>query len=246
VSEDPAPVRAAIDAHGLTRRFGAHVAVDRLDLSIPARTTFGLLGPNGAGKTTFIRMVTGYLLPSAGRISVEGLSPILDPVAVRRRLGFVMETSCLYPELRVLGFLEFLGGVRGLSGAQLRRAVEDSIERFHLTAVTQRRIGNLSKGFQQRVSLAQAFLHDPSLVIVDEPTLGLDPVQQAEVQELLARLRGERTVLLSTHDLQEARRLAEHVAVLNRGRLAAQGPTESVLGGGDALALFRDPLPEGG
>jgi ABC-2 type transport system ATP-binding protein len=236
VSEESATERVAIDARELTRRFGAHVAVDRLDLSIPARTTFGLLGPNGAGKTTFI--------PSAGSISVEGLSPILDPVAVRRRLGFVMETSCLYPELRVLGFLNFLGGVRGLSGAHLRRAVENSIERFHLTAVTQRRIGNLSKGFQQRVSLAQAFLHDPPLVIVDEPTQGLDPVQQAEVQELLARLRGERTVLLCTHDLHEARKLAARVAVLNRGRLAAQGPTEHVLGGGDALALFRDRSPE--
>jgi ABC-2 type transport system ATP-binding protein len=244
VSEESAAERVAIDARELTRRFGAHVAVDRLDLSIPARTTFGLLGPNGAGKTTFIRMVTGYLLPSSGSISVDGISPILDPVAVRRRLGFVMETSCLYPELRVLGFLNFLGGVRGLSGAHLRRAVESSIERFHLTAVTQRRIGNLSKGFQQRVSLAQAFLHDPPLVIVDEPTEGLDPVQQAEVQELLARLRGERTVLLCTHDLHEARKLAARVAVLNRGRLAAQGPTERVLGGSDALALFRDPLPE--
>ena len=244
MSEASAAECAAIEARGLTRRFGAHVAVDRIDLSIPARTTFGLLGPNGAGKTTFIRMVTGYLLPSTGSIRVEGLSPILDPVAVQRRLGFVMETSCLYPELRVRGFLNFLGGVRGLSGAPLRRAVERCIERFYLTAVAQRRVGNLSKGFQQRVSLAQAFLHDPPLLIVDEPTVGLDPVQQAEVQDLLARLRGERTVLLCTHDLHEARKLAAHVAVLNRGRLAAQGPTERVLGGGDALALFGDPVPE--
>ncbi|HEY5659030.1 MAG TPA: ABC transporter ATP-binding protein [Myxococcota bacterium] len=242
--QDPAAERVAIEARGLTRRFGAHLAVDRLDLRIPAQTTFGLLGPNGAGKTTFIRMVTGYLLPSAGDLTVEGLSPIVDPVAVRRRVGFVMETSRLYPELRVLGFLNFLGGVRGLSGARLRRAVDSALERFHLTAVTQRRIGNLSKGFQQRVSLAQAFLHDPPLIVVDEPTEGLDPVQQAEVQSMLASLHGERTVLLCTHDLHEARKLTSRAAVLNRGRLAAQGPTERVLGEGDALALFRDPQPE--
>ncbi len=229
----------AIEARGLTRRFGEHVAVDRLDLSIPANTTFGLLGANGAGKTTFIRMVTGYLLPSEGEITVDGLSPSVSPAEVRQRLGFVMETSRLYPELRVEGFLRFAGGARGLAGAALREAVERVIEQFFLQAVTRRLVGNLSKGYQQRVSLAQAFLHDPPLVIVDEPTGGLDPVQQAEVQGTLAALRGARTVVLCTHDLGEARRLASHVAVLRAGRLVAEGATDEVLGGEDPMALFR-------
>jgi ABC-2 type transport system ATP-binding protein len=238
--EDAPADAPAIEAVRLTRRFGDHVVVRDLDLRIPARTTYGLLGANGAGKTTFIRMVTGFLLPSSGSVRVQGLSPALEPARVHRQLGFVMETSRLYPELRVRGFLRFAAGVRGLSGADLDAAVDGAVERFHLGAVERRLIGNLSKGYQQRVSLAQAFLHDPPLVIVDEPTGGLDPVQRADVQALLATLRGERTVLLCTHDLHEARALTSRVAVLHAGRLAVEGPTRSVLDGDDALALFRE------
>jgi ABC-2 type transport system ATP-binding protein len=227
-------------AEQLTRRFGEHVAVDALDLSIPANTTFGLLGANGAGKTTFIRLVTGFLLPSAGRVRVGGISPVERPRAVHERIGFVMETSRLYPELRVEGFLHFAGGARGLRGARLAEAVERALARFGLAAAARRVIGNLSKGFQQRVSLAQAFLHDPPLLIVDEPTGGLDPVQRDEVQGLLAAVAGARTVLLCTHDLDEARRLATRVAVLRAGRLVAEGSTDEVLGGADPLALFRN------
>jgi ABC-2 type transport system ATP-binding protein len=228
-----------VEAQKLTRRFGGHVAVDALDLVIPANTTYGLLGPNGAGKTTFIRMVTGFLLPSAGRIRVGGASPVEAPRAVREQLGFVMETSRLYPELRVESFLRFAAGARGLGGARRREAVARGIARFGLSAVARRPIGNLSKGYQQRVSLAQAFLHDPPLLIVDEPTGGLDPVQQDEVQGLLADLAGTRTILLCTHDLAEARRLATRVAVLRAGRLVAEGTTGEVLGGADPLELFR-------
>jgi ABC-2 type transport system ATP-binding protein len=228
-----------IEARGLTRRFGDRVAVDALDLTVPGNTTFGLLGANGAGKTTFIRMVTGVLLPSEGRVMVDGLSPAKDPARVRQRLGFVMETSRLYPELRVRGFLRFAAGARGLAGDARDAAIERGLERFHLLDVADRLVGNLSKGYQQRVSLAQAFLHEPPLVIVDEPTGGLDPVQQEEVQAVLAALRGERTVLLCTHDLHEARTLTSRAAVLSAGRLVAEGPTDEVLGRDDALALFR-------
>ncbi len=234
----------AIEARGLTRRFGDHVAVDRLDLAIPARQTFGLLGANGAGKTTFIRMVTGYLLPSAGEVRVHGHSPTRDARAVHRSLGFVMETSRLYPELRVEGFLRFAGGARSLRGRELDAAVERVLTRFELTPVARRLVGNLSKGYQQRVSLAQAFLHDPPLVIVDEPTGGLDPVQRALVQQALESLRGERTVVLCTHDLDEARRLTSRVAVLATGQLLREGPTAEVLDGGDPLRLFRPRAEE--
>ena len=226
-------------AEKLTRRFGDHVAVDALDLVVPANTTFGLLGPNGAGKTTFIRLVTGFLLPTAGRVRVAGYSPIDRPRAVHERIGFVMETSRLYPDMRVAGFLRFAGGARGLCGARLAEAVERVSERFGLAAVSRRPIGNLSKGYQQRVSLAQAFLHDPPLLIVDEPTGGLDPVQQDEVQSLIADLAGARTVLLCTHDLGEARRLTSRVAVLRAGRLVAEGATDELLGRADPLDLFR-------
>lgn len=230
-------------ATNLTRRFGQHVALDGLNLKVEPGSCCGLLGANGAGKTTFIRMVTGFLLPSSGELTVGGVSPARHPHAVNARLGFVMETSRLYPELRVLGLLRFLGGARGLRGPALADAVERVVERFELGAVARRMVGNLSKGFQQRVSLAQAFLHDPPLVIVDEPTGGLDPVQRGEVQQILRGLRGERTVLLCTHDLEEARSLADRVAVLNAGRLVAEGPTSELLADSKALNLFRATAP---
>jgi ABC-2 type transport system ATP-binding protein len=143
--------------------------------------------------------------------------------------------------LRVRGFLRFAGGVRGLAGAPLRDAVGRALARFALEDVALRPIGNLSKGYQQRVNLAQAFLHDPALLIVDEPTAGLDPLQQAEVRRELLGAAGERTLLLCTHDLGEARELTRRVAVLSRGRLVACGPTAEILGAGDPLALFRGP-----
>jgi ABC-2 type transport system ATP-binding protein len=177
---------------------------------------------------------------------VAGISPADDPARVQARIGYVMETSRLYPELRVQGFLRFLAGARGLARAEREAAVERAIERFELAPVAKRLVGNLSKGYQQRVSLAQAFLHDPPLVIVDEPTGGLDPVQRREVQELLRALRGERTILLSTHDLGEARELADRVAVLHAGRLVAEGAAAELLGRGDPLELFRAAPAEAG
>jgi ABC-2 type transport system ATP-binding protein len=228
-----------IAARGLSRRFGEHRALEGVDLEVPAGTIFGLLGANGAGKTTFIRLVTGYLLPSAGTLRVGGLDPAEQPSRVQARIGYVMETSRLYPELRVCGLLRFLAAARGLARPEREAAVERAVERFGLGGVARRLVGNLSKGYQQRVSLAQAFLHDPPLVIVDEPTGGLDPHQQREVQDRLRELSGERTILLCTHDLAEARELCSRVAVLDAGRLVAEGPTAAVLGAGDPLALFR-------
>ncbi len=232
---------ARVEASELTRRFGPNLALDGLSLVIEPGETLGLLGANGAGKTTFIRLVTGYLLPTAGRVAVDGLSPATDAGAVHARLGYVAETSRLYPDLRVESFLRFAGAIHGLAGGALSAAVEGALERFSLRGVAHRLVGNLSKGFQQRVSLAQAFLHDPALLIVDEPTSGLDPLQQDEVDGVLAGLRGERTVILCTHDLAEARALASRVAVLRQGRLVASGPTAEVLGGPDPLSLFRAP-----
>lgn len=229
---------ARIEARDLTRRFGPHTALDRLSFDIDRGETFGLLGANGAGKTTFIRMVTGYLVPTSGSLTVDGVSPASNPRAVQRQLGYVAETSRLYPELGVEAFLRFAGRARGLERATLKEAVERTLARFDLSAVARRLIGNLSKGYQQRVSLAQAFLHDPSLLIVDEPTSGLDPLQRAEVQSILAELQGQRTVILCTHDLAEARALTTRVAVLSQGRLMKIGATDEVLGEGDPLALF--------
>jgi ABC-2 type transport system ATP-binding protein len=236
----PAQARtgAAVEARGLTRRFGDHVALAGLDLRVEPGEAFGLLGANGAGKTTFLRLATGFLLPSAGRIEVDGRSPADDPRSVSRWLGFVAETTRLYPELRVRRLLAFVAGARGLAPAQAAQRVDEGLARFGLVAVADRPVGHLSKGFQQRVNLAQAFLCDPPLVLVDEPTSGLDPLQQAEVRQVLRGLRGARTLVLCTHDLAEARELTERAGVLHRGRLVALGPTAEVLAG-DPLALFR-------
>jgi ABC-2 type transport system ATP-binding protein len=230
---------ARVEADALTRRFGDTLALDGVSLTISPGEAFGLLGANGAGKTTFIRCLTGVLLPSGGDVRVDGFSALREPAAVRARLGFVAETSRLYPELRVRGFLRFAAGARGLAGAAREQAVGRALESFALGEVATRLIGHLSKGFQQRVSLAQAFIADPQLVIVDEPTSGLDPLQQEEVRGLLGALRGARTLLLCTHDLAEARALTDRVAVLSRGRLVAVGASAEILGGPDPLALFR-------
>jgi len=241
---------STIRAETLVRKFGERTALAGISLDVASGESFGLLGANGAGKTTFIRLVTGYLNPTAGSVVVDGLSPSHDPGAVQARIGFVPESSRLYPELGVEPYLRFAGGVRGLSGDSLHDAIEAAVERFQLEDVRRRPIGNLSKGFQQRVSLAQAFLHAPSLLIVDEPTNGLDPLQQAEVRDSLAALRGKCTVLLCTHDLNEARELTQRVAVLSQGQLVRCGETADVLSGSDPLALFRgdagrQPAPGG-
>lgn len=231
----------AIEASRLERRFGDRRAISGLDLRVPRGQAFGLLGANGAGKTTLLHMITGALLPSAGSLCVLGHSPIDAPDAVHRELGFTAETPALYPELRVDAFLRFMAGARGLGRGDARRAVERELERFDLTAVARRPIGPLSKGTRQRVSLAQAFLHDPALVVIDEPTSGLDPHQREAVRGLLAGLAGDRTLLLSTHDLDEARRLTARVAVLQAGRCVASGTTAEVLDAGDVLQWFDAP-----
>jgi ABC-2 type transport system ATP-binding protein len=231
-----------VTARALTRRFGNHLALERVDLQIAPRARFSLLGANGAGKTTFIRMLTGFLLPSSGALTVDGISPARHPHAVNKRIGFAMETSRLYPELRVRSLLRFLAGARGLRGSELENAVDRVIERFQLAPVATRRTGNLSKGFERRVSLAQAFLTEPPLIVLDEPSNGLDPAQRHQVREILRGIEPERTLILCTHDLDEARALTDRAGVLDAGRLVAEGPTGEVLERQNAPSLFQtDP-----
>ncbi len=231
---------AEVVARKLTRRFGEHLALDGIDLRIAPGETLGLLGANGAGKTTFIRLVTGYLLPSSGEVSVDGFSSASKSREVHRRIGYATETSRIYPELPVSEFLRFMAGARGMDTPSTKLAIEKVIEHFELGEVANRPMGHLSKGYQQRVSLAQSFMNDPSLLIVDEPTGGLDPYQQAEVREILHQAQRTRTILLCTHDLAEARALASRVAILRHGKLVALGATEEVLGRDNSLDLFHE------
>jgi len=229
---------AKIQAQAVSKRFGSVVALDALSLEIAPGEIFGLIGPNGAGKTTFLRILTGYMLASSGDVLVDDISVTRNRFRVQARLGYATEQPRLYADHSVRGFLRFMGEVRGLRGERLERALARAVERLELGAVLRRRIGVLSKGFRQRVGLAQAILHEPPLLVVDEPTVGLDPAQQIELRRILAGLRGAHTVILCTHQLHEAEEICDRVALLDRGRLAALASAEEIRAGGSLEALF--------
>jgi len=229
---------AMVEARAVSKRFGSVVALDSLNLEVKAGEVFGIIGPNGAGKTTFLRILTGYWLASSGDVRVDGRSVTRERFAVQARLGYACEQPKLYADHRVDAFLRMMGELRGLSGARLRDAVDLAVERMGLGEVLRRRIGVLSKGFRQRVALAQALLHEPPLLVVDEPTVGLDPAQQIELRHILAGFRGRHTVILCTHQLYEAEMICDRVALLDRGRLAALATGDEMRAGGSLEALF--------
>jgi ABC-2 type transport system ATP-binding protein len=229
---------AKIEAQRVSKRFGSVVALDALSLEIAPGEIFGIIGPNGAGKTTFLRILTGYWLASEGDVRVDGISVTHERFRVQARLGYACEQPKLYADHRVDTFLRMMGQIRGLSRETLRESVALSVERFGLEPVLKRRIGVLSKGFRQRVALAQALLHDPDVLVVDEPTVGLDPAQQIELRRILAGFRGRHTVILCTHQLHEAEMVCDRVALLDRGQLAALATADEIRAGGSLEALF--------
>ncbi len=229
---------AKIEAKAVTKRFGEHLALDRLSLEIAPGEIFGMIGPNGAGKTTFLRILTGYWLPSEGDVFVDGRSVTRERSRVQARLGYACEQPRLYLDHRVETFLRMMGELRGLGGPALRAAVEREIERFALAEVRRRTIGVLSKGFRQRVSLAQALLHQPSLLVIDEPTVGLDPRQQLELRRTLQSLGGRHTLVLCTHLLREAETCCDRVALIDRGRLVRMASREELAAAGTLERLF--------
>jgi ABC-2 type transport system ATP-binding protein len=181
----------------------------------------GLLGPNGAGKTTTMRMVTGFLPPSAGRVRIAGYDLLQDPVQAKRRVGYLPEQPPLYPDMTVRRYLAFVAALKDVPAARTGAAVSLAIERARIADVAGRRIGTLSKGYRQRVGLAQAIVHEPPVLVLDEPTSSLDPQQRSEVRQLILALKGRHTIILSTHILPEAAEVADRVAVINRGRVMA-------------------------
>jgi len=236
---------AKIEAQRVCKRFGSVVALDELSLEIAPGEVFGIIGPNGAGKTTFLRILTGYWLASDGDVFVDGISVTRERFRVQARLGYACEQPKLYADHRVDTFLKMMGELRGLSGARLREATALAVDRLGLESVLSRRIGVLSKGFRQRVALAQALLHEPALLVVDEPTVGLDPAQQIELRRILAGFRGRHTVVLCTHQLHEAEMLCDRVALLDRGRLAALATADEIRAGGSLEALFLAKVERG-
>lgn len=210
-----------IEVKNLTKRYRDRVAVEQLTFSLEPGEILGFLGPNGAGKSTTMKMLTGFLPPSSGTVTVAGFDVFEQPLEVKRRIGYLPETPPLYLEMTVRGYLTFVARIKGVKGRSLSSEVERVAEKMGLTDVMDRVIQNLSKGFKQRVGIAQALLNSPALLILDEPTEGLDPTQRAEMRELVKGLAGQHTVILSTHILPEVVTTCNRVLILNQGRMVA-------------------------
>ncbi|MFA5975812.1 MAG: ATP-binding cassette domain-containing protein [Elusimicrobiota bacterium] len=215
-----------IDVSKLTKQYGSILAVDQVTFSIQPGEVVGLLGPNGAGKTTMLKMLTGYLPPTEGTAQVAQIDILGDTMELRRRVGYLPETNPLYDELAVVESLQWTARLRSLEPAAAQKAIRHVIDVCGLDGVVGQDIGQLSKGYRQRVGLAQAILHDPEILILDEPTSGLDPNQQSEVRQLIQTLRQSKTVLLSTHILSEAQSTCDRVLIIHKGKIVADGSPE--------------------
>jgi ABC-2 type transport system ATP-binding protein len=209
----------------LTKRYARNTAVDHISFEIQKGQIVGFLGPNGAGKTTTMRMLTCFLPPTAGTATVAGFDVLEEPMEVKKRIGYLPETPPLYPEMRVGEYLEFVGRLKGLSKAELAKRVDYVCDRCSVVDVREKLISKLSKGYRQRVGLAQAIIHNPDVLILDEPTAGLDPKQINETRDLIKGLAGDHTIILSTHILPEVEQTCEQVIIINKGKLIA---TDSV------------------
>jgi ABC-2 type transport system ATP-binding protein len=223
-----------IEVEHLTKKYGDLVAIKDLSFKVGEGKIWGLLGPNAAGKTTTMRILTGYLPATDGKASVAGFDVFEQINEVKKITGYLPEVLPLYPEMTVLAFLNFVSEIKQIPSSKRKEAVEKSIETSGLETVRKRLIKNISRGFKQRVGIAQALIHDPQVLILDEPTVGLDPAQIIEIRELIKSLKGKRTILISTHILAEVTQTCEGVAIINEGLLMASGSLEAL------TASFRE------
>jgi len=211
-----------INVNGLTKRYARNVAVDNISFEVEKGQIVGFLGPNGAGKTTTMRVLTCFLPPSSGTASVAGFDVLEKPLEVKKHIGYLPEAPPLYPEMETVEYLSFVGKLKGLAGADLAKRVSEAMGRCAITDVKNKLIGKLSKGYRQRVGLAQAIIHNPDVLILDEPTAGLDPNQIIETRKLIRDLAGEHTIILSTHILSEVEQTCDHAIIINKGKLVAK------------------------
>ena len=209
----------------LTKRYARNTAVDGISFDVEKGSIVGFLGPNGAGKTTTMRMLTCFLPPTSGTATVAGFDVLQAPMEVKKRIGYLPEAPPLYQEMRADEYLTFVGKLKGLAGAELRQRVDTVCERCAVADVKSKLLGKLSKGYRQRVGLAQAIIHNPEVLILDEPTAGLDPKQINETRDLIKSLAGDHTIILSTHILPEVEQTCQKVIIINKGKLVA---TDSV------------------
>ncbi|MFT4628245.1 MAG: ABC-2 type transport system ATP-binding protein [Myxococcota bacterium] len=222
---------SVIEVEGLRRSYGAFEALRGVSFTVEAGEIVGLLGPNGAGKSTTMKVLTGYIAPSAGTARIRGHDVLQDPLAVRAELGYLPEAAPLYSEMRVRAYLDFVARIRGLGPSERARAIERVAGECGIADRLQQPIGTLSRGYRQRVGLAQALVHEPSILILDEPTTGLDPNQIIEIRQLIRRVGATRTVILSTHILPEVQVTCDRVLIIHEGRLVADERTERMVAG---------------
>jgi ABC-2 type transport system ATP-binding protein len=218
-----------IEVKGLVKSYGPKRAVDGVTFSVRRGDILGFLGPNGAGKSTTMKVITGYLAPTAGSVTVDGIDVTQDPVATKRRIGYLPESAPAYGEMTVTEYLNFIADVRGYRAADTRRAqFERAIGLTHLESVRRQTIETLSKGYRQRVGFAQALLHDPPVLVLDEPTDGLDPNQKHEVRTLIRKMAAEKAVILSTHILEEVDAICNRVIIISQGKIVSDETPEKM------------------
>ena len=217
-----------IKVENLTKAFGPKLAVNDLSFSVERGEVLGFLGPNGAGKSTTMRMITGFIPPTSGRISVGGHDVVDDPIGVKRLIGYLPENAPGYADMTVSGFLGFAADLRGLKGDAKKRGVNRAIELCFLENVAHQTIDTLSKGYKHRTCLAQSLIHDPPVLILDEPTDGLDPNQKHEVRNLIKTMGAEKAIVFSTHILEEVEAACSRVIIIDRGRIVANGTPEEL------------------
>ena len=217
-----------IEVEHLTKRYGPTLAVSDVSFEVRKGEILGFLGPNGAGKTTTMRVITGYLPPSDGRVRVAGHDVATDPLDAKRSTGYLPETPPVYPDMTVSEYLAFVARIKGVPRREVGKRTDEVIEKCAVTEVRERQIGKLSKGYRQRVGLAQALIHNPDVLVLDEPTAGLDPKQIIETRELIKRLAGQHTVVLSTHILPEVSKTCQRVVVISAGKVVAEGTPDEL------------------
>ena len=235
-----------IEVRNLTKLFGQKVAVDDISFSVEKGEILGFLGPNAAGKSTTMRMITSFLPPTSGTAIIGGEDVREAPVSVRKKIGYLPENAPVYPDMTVIGFLDFIAEIRGFSGREKTRRLEETIERCFLSDVRYQTISTLSKGFKQRVCFAQSILHDPGYLIMDEPTDGLDPNQKHEVRSMIREMAKEKTIILSTHILEEMNAVCTRAIIIANGRIVADETPDSLKTRSSVHGAICFTIPESG
>lgn len=234
----------SLEVSQLSKFYGTQKALDGVSFSAMPGRILGFLGPNGAGKSTTMKIITGYLAANAGEVKVLGENALENPKLVSPKIGYLPENNPLYLDMYVREFLEFSGGLYGLKAAQTKARVIELIQKTGLTPEQHKKIGQLSKGYRQRVGLARALIHDPQVLILDEPTTGLDPNQLVEIRQLIREVAANKTVILSTHIMQEVEAICQDVVIINKGKILAASPLTELKGGSDQIELILETEEE--